>query len=432
MFTVLMVLGFAAATFLFPRYVEKGGLAQRSGTLLLGAYTVRLVIMALATYAEVPILAATGGDCETYEWWAWAVARRWMMKDDLEFIDDGSSSLRGASLPINVFALVFYANGEASRLAATALIAGLACLTAYNLYTLAVEFGADPQLSFRALLLQLFIPGYLVYTSNMYKDGIVAFLVITAFGAGMRLSRTLSATQAIIAFVSMIALYYTRFYMVVMTGLPLLTGLMSAKQGGVVRRLVVPAVLLVAVGIGGSTKLADELTEQMEHAYEVASDSDVQAWNSGAAVGSRAGSGVQFDDGGDPFASLGPKIAYTLFSPFPWTGGSFALQIGKFDALIWYYLFYRMLLGAKRLWKNDKQLLVIFVSFLVPSTVAYATTMSNIGLIVRQRIPVVMVGVLLAMMSWPKKDEVPVEVDVPAPTPPEEGTEPAPLATPAE
>jgi hypothetical protein len=426
--TLLLVFGFAAAMFLVPRYVEGGDQARKTGTLLFGAYALRLIIMAAGTYGDLPIIG--GGDAETYEWWAWAVARRWMMRDDLEFIDDGSSAIRSATLPINTFALVFYANGEPSRLAGTALIAGLGCLTVYNLYTLANEFGADPRQSYRALALQLVIPGYLVYTSNMFKDGIAAFLVITAFGAGMRLSRRLSLVQAGIAGVSMLALYYTRFYMVVMTGLPLITGLVMAKHGGFLRRFVVPAVLLVAVGVVGSTKLAEEITAQMEWAYDHATQSDVTAWNAGTAVGSTQGSGVTFDDGGDAFGALGPKVAYTLFSPFPWTSGSVALQVGKIDALIWYYLFYRMALAAKRLWSEDRGLLAIFASFLIPSTIAYATTMANIGLIVRQRIPIVMVGTLLAMMSWPRRDPQPVAAPV-EPAPPEPDA-PVAVASPAE
>ena len=124
---------------------------------------------------------------------------------------------------------------------------------------------------------------------------------------------------------------------------------------------------------------------------------------------------MKFDDGGNPFAALGPKVAYTLLSPFPWQSGSFALQVGKIDALLWYYLLYRSVLSVRMMWKSDRALLLMFFAFLVPSTIAYATTMANIGLIVRQRIPIVMVGALLGMLSWRREPRASVNAPALAP-----------------
>ncbi len=67
------------------------------------------------------------------------------------------------------------------------------------------------------------------------------------------------------------------------------------------------------------------------------------------------------------------KVLYTLLSPFPWTTGSIGLHIGKIDTGIWYYFMYRAIISARRLWRENKGLLVAFLSFLVPLTLAYAT-----------------------------------------------------------
>jgi hypothetical protein len=54
----------------------------------------------------------------------------------------------------------------------------------------------------------------------------------------------------------------------------------------------------------------------------------------------------------------------------------------------------------------------MFVSFLVPTTVMYATIMTNIGLIVRERMAIVMVASVLAMLSWaPQTSEEEAEED---------------------
>ena len=65
----------------------------------------------------------------------------------------------------------------------------------------------------------------------------------------------------------------------------------------------------------------------------------------------------------------------------------------------------RAIISARRLWRENKGLLVAFLSFLVPLTLAYATGMSNMGLILRQRMPIILIGALLATLSWPRAVE---------------------------
>jgi hypothetical protein len=49
---------------------------------------------------------------------------------------------------------------------------------------------------------------------------------------------------------------------------------------------------------------------------------------------------------------------------------------------------------------------VSLLVFIVPCTVAYAMTMANMGLMLRQRLPIVTMVALLATLSWPSREEV--------------------------
>jgi hypothetical protein len=182
--------------------------------------------------------------------------------------------------------------------------------------------------------------------------------------------------------------------MVFMCGIPLILGLVSHKRVLSARSMVVFAGLLLPTLIflqgfdEGTPILA--MQEQLERAQ---SESVLRANAAG-------GSGVTFSDGGAAWGAIVPKLLYTLFSPFPWTAGSIALQLGKIDTILWYFLLYGALRGIRRLWRYDSRLLLILMLFIVPSTIAYATTMSNIGLIFRQRMPIVMVVSLLSAVAW--------------------------------
>ena len=57
-------------------------------------------------------------------------------------------------------------------------------------------------------------------------------------------------------------------------------------------------------------------------------------------------------------------------------------------------------MAARSLLRTRPGLLFALLTFLLPTTVVYSFSMYNIGLILRQRMPVVLVGMLLASLSW--------------------------------
>src|SRR5581483_8715472 len=72
----------------------------------------------------------------------------------------------------------------------------------------------------------------------------------------------------------------------------------------------------------------------------------------------------------------------------------------KLEVFVWYYFFYRTWRAVRQNWRLIGANVLIFVSFLVPVTVAYAFSFSNIGLIVRQRIDIILATITLATASW--------------------------------
>jgi hypothetical protein len=361
---------------------------------LLVAYALRMVLQLFVR--ELPIFSyGAGGDCYAYEAFATTIARLWEYTS-VRYVTAADMPFLGATtLPPNLYALVVYLNGEPTRTGCVALVAFVTCLTALNLYRLSVELGAPPRPAFWLSTCLLFSPNYLYVTSDMFKDAFVAFFMITALGSSFRLARRFSIAHLVLGVVSLVLLRQVRFYLVFFSLVPLVVGLIGVRGRGAARPMLATAALVaLGVAVASVGTMFDELTTEADRTFAFASNADTRAFNA------RGGSGVTFDDGGDPFGALGPKIVYTVFSPFPWQGGSIALQVGKLEALFFYYVIYRALLAARWLWREDRRTLFMFLSFLVPIVVAYATTMANIGLMLRQRIPVVMVTAWLASLSW--------------------------------
>ena len=366
--------------------------------LMLAGFVIRIILQSFVR--EIAFFShEAGGDSEGYEGLAVSIAQVWRVSGFQFMTDDDIPGMGSATLPCNLFAIVTYLNDGPSRFGCTALIALAACLTCLNIFHLAVMLGAEEESSFRVVAVLLFAPAFLLYTSDTYKDGLVAFFVFGALGSGFRLARRFSVLHLLVGLLSMFALWYVRYYLIFLSSAPLLVGLAGVGSRSTTRPLLAAIVLGAgAIAIASYTNIFNEVSSAAEQTFDLATNENSRTYNS---VG--AGSGVFFDDGGSQYGALGPKIVYTLFSPFPWQTGSFGLWMGKVDVAIWYYLFYRAFRAARRLWQEDRGLLLTFLTFLIPMTIVYAMTMANIGLILRQRLPIVMVGALLAMQSWPRK-----------------------------
>ncbi|MEO3857320.1 hypothetical protein [Acrocarpospora sp. B8E8] len=380
----LVVMMMVVALFWLVRAALPLTVGRRALLILLGAFAVRLLVHVLVIRTD---MLGYGGDHLSYEAWATDIAEYWSVHEFRFVTGNEMSRLHSVAVPCNLFALVIAFCGGPAPLACTAVVGFIACALCVVLFRAARLVGADEPAALRLLLIIAFLPSFLFHTSDTFKDGINAFLVIFCLYLAISNLYRFGALKLVLLALALVALWQVRPYMVFMCALPLAVGLVRARWAIAVGLAVAGAGLFV---------LRQLPLEIMQEQLDRGQSELVRHAN---AVG---GSGVVFADGGDPWALLGPKLLYTLFSPFPWADGSLVFQLGKIDTLVWYALLALAIVGARRLWRRDPRLLLILALFLIPATVAYATTMANVGLILRQRMPIVMVASLLAALAWTK------------------------------
>lgn len=346
-----------------------------------------------------------GGDNLGYELTAMEIVGYWK-SEGFQFVStEQVNSLYSAAVPCHLFALVMYVCGGFAPLACTSLVALLACALCVVMYKFARLIGADERAAFRLLVLVAFIPAFLVHTADMFKDGFNAFLVVACLGLAASNVQRFDLRKLLLLAPLLWALWHVRPYMVFMCAIPLLLGVINPRHVLSLRLMAVCVVALVAAAVWVEDITASAPAATMQAELEQGQADNVRRSNASG------DSGVIFDDGGNAWGDLGPKVVYTLLSPFPWMGGSMALQFGKVEALLLYYLLYCALRGARRLWDSDRRMLLLLLLFLVPGTIAYATTMANIGLIFRQRIPIVLIISLLSALAWTRTVQPGPETD---------------------
>jgi hypothetical protein len=395
MFSLVLILALAGGIFVASARLQRPTVDHRLTMLLLVNYAVRLAIAPLTQ--DLNVFTSAASDYSGYEGRAEVIARMWHYTGIHYVGGDEMAGLQETSLPANVFACVVYLNGEPTHLGCTALVAAAACLVCLNVYLLALLLGAPPNVALWTTALVSVFPSFLFYTSNTYKDGFVALFVIGILGCAIRIARKFSVTQLALALLFSVGLWLTRFYLLFIVPAPFLLGFVGLRSRSILRTVL--GVLVVAASVSALyaySSAPDVVASHARGTFESATSEDVLNANA------EGGSGVTFS--GSPAGSFVPKLVYTLFSPFPWQSGSLGLQIGKIEALVWYYFFYRAMRAAKILWREQRSDLLLFVSLVVPLTVAYAFSFSNVGLIVRQRMGIVIAVILLASLSW-RRDE---------------------------
>jgi len=367
------------------------------GAFLLGSFVVRLLLH-FVTRNVAFFSHDLGGDALTYEYFAQWISEQWTIHG-IKFMTAADNELIGAtSLPPNLFATIVHLNGgERAPVACTALVALATCITALNFFRIAMELGAERRIASGIAIALFTSPALLFYTSDMYKDGIVLMLVLGATGSAIRVSRKFSLTHLVIGVVCLVALWFVRYYLVFLSVLPVLVGYMGFGSKGYWR----PVLSVLAIGAFTAFiargEQGDALRVTIDGTFTTATDKNVLDANATGGSGVALGGGI---------GSLPIRLVYTLFAPFPWTGGSMGLHLGKVDTLLLGFLLYRATLATRKLWRKDPSTLASLLAFVVPCTVAYAFTMANMGLMLRQRLPIVTVVALLAVLSWPSRQEL--------------------------
>ncbi len=352
------------------------------------------------------------GDWTGYERVSILVARTWERTGIYYYMQDvGTAKISDVSLPVNIFSFIFFLNGSVpSRLGGTAVVAGAACLTGLNFYALAVQRRVPENVALWATAALLFVPSIFLYSSHMYKDGLVLALTFGALAAAVRLSDKFSVEQLIVGVVCAGLLWLVRHYLLFAVAVPMGIGVVGLGSRSVFRQMTALVVGAAAFMLVASySDVLTTLGDDAQRTFDIGTSTNVVDANS------TGGSGIHFDANNSPWSQIHLKLAYTLLSPFPWGPGSLALQLAKLDGLFLIYSLYRTIRYLPKLWRTDKTSAALLLAFAVPMSVIYAAGVSNVGLIVRQRIPVTAAFALLAVLTFRIPDAPPEKVPVPNP-----------------
>jgi len=391
--------------------------------LLIVSFFLRLIVNAtISRSVRLFSYVDKGGDSVSYQEFGEFIAKMWSFTGVHFVTGDEIPGISQVALVVNSYAFITYLNGEPTTLGCVALVAFIGCMVCIEVYRFATHIGASEKAAFLLAMIINYSPGFLFYTSDTYKDGFVVLFVLMSMSNCVRLVDHFTWRSLILTGACFLGLWHVRYYMVFMCALPLMAGLITSTAVSKRGRLSSFAMAITAgVLLALFSPQVGKFIDIGEQTFEHATSRNVIASNA-------KGYGSTVDMGQEnmgPWGALPLKMLYTITSPFIWQGGGFGMQLGKIEVLGWYYILYRVYTARRRLWRENRRYVIIFTVFLIPSFVIYSTTFINVGLIFRQRIPLVVVTSILACLSW-RRAEKPARVEVltthtptiPATTPP--------------
>lgn len=384
MFTIACIMVIAAA--LVGILVLAKELHTRLGAFVLATFASRIALHDVVRNTPFFSHGQAGGDSLIYEAIAAWIAGQWgstgfSFKTAADLPEIGATSL-----PPNLFATIIYMNGgQKTSFACTALVAFACCITALDFYKLALSLGANKNAALTVTAVLFTTPAMVFHSADMYKDHLSLLFTFGALSSSIRLSRSFSLLPFITGFLCLIGLWFVRFYLVFLCLMPLAVGYMGLGSKSWTR----PILWLVALTVVfGAAVQNQAVTHRVDKAWDMGTGQNH--------LGNRyGGSAIAFEPG---LGSLPTRLLYTIFAPFPWVGGSLGMQLGKIDTLVFYWVIARAAFVARRGRKLDRAVLVGLAAFLLPMTVAYALSLANVGLVLRQRIPIVVVTALFGLL----------------------------------
>ncbi len=373
---IVLVMSLTALT-VFRRYSTD---KEFITTVFLGALMIRLafgVIIHVFEYRDF-----FGADAVTYDFNGWRLVEYWtgvVPPDDIAARRAG-----GPNWGMNyLVAGIYYIFGR-NIFAAQSFCAVFGAATAPMVYFCAAKMLGNKRVARTSALAIAFFPSFIIWSSQLMKDGLVIFLLVLAMTMVLQLQNKFNYVALALLLFSLFGILSLRFYIFYMVAIAVAGSFIIGVTGptqSIVRRTV--ALMLLGLGLTYLGVIRNASSDFEKYA------SFEQIQNSRQDLAQSAESG--FNEDVDVSTAQGAISAvpvgfmYLMFAPFPWEMSNFRQTITLPEVLIWWAM---MPLLAAGLWYTIRQRLRNATPILIFSlmlTIAYSIFQGNVGTAYRQR-----------------------------------------------
>jgi 4-amino-4-deoxy-L-arabinose transferase-like glycosyltransferase len=379
--SILVVLTFTGvALFLFRRYGEE---PEFLTNIFLAALMIRL---AFGVFIHVfDLREFFGGDANTYDFRGWRLVEYWAGVVDIGDPDlQLARSTSGAGWGMNyLVAGIYYVLGR-NIFAAQSFCAVFGAATAPMVYFCASKMFANRRVARYSALAIAFFPSFIIWSSQLLKDGLIIFLLVLAMTIVLQLQEKISYSAVALLIFSLFGIFSLRFYIFFMVALAV-AGSFVVGISGSTQTIMRRTFVLVLLGIG-LTYLGVIRTASVD--FERFGNLEmIQRSRSDLSQSAESGFGEDIDvsTAEGAISTIPMGLLYLMFAPFPWEVTNFRQAITLPEVLVWWAMMPLVFAG---LWYAVRHRLRSSIPVLVFSlmlTLAYSIFQGNVGTAYRHR-----------------------------------------------
>lgn len=273
-----------------------------------------------------------------------------------------------------------------------ALSAPLAYLCSYRV------FNNANSARIASVIVALF-PPFVIWSSQLLKDGLLVFLLVLVMLLVMRLKEKIDIASVLILLLSLVCILSLRFYIFYIVLVAIVGSFVIAYTNST-RAIARNTVIMVLLAIGLQYLGIQERAE-----IEVTAFADLERINvSRQDLARSAESGFGEDwDVSTPAAALVtiPRAAlYLMLAPYPWHMTNLRQALTLPDMMIWWSMVPFLVIGLGYAIRNRLRDAFPIMFFSLLLIIAYSLFLGNVGTAYRQRTQVQVFLVIIAAVGW--------------------------------
>ena len=341
-----------------------------------------------------------GGDALTYDYNGYLLWQSWIgniLSSDA--LVQRAASVGGPGWGMNYLVGGLYFVIGRNIFAAQSFCAVVGAATAPLVYYCSLKiFNNKGVGKFAAVAIAVF-PSFIIWSSQLMKDGLIIFLLVLAMLMVLQLQERLSYPAVVLLLLSLAGILSIRFYIFYMVGVAVVGSfLIGTSNSGrsIVRRTGVIVFLGFALTYFGVTKTATTDLDTFGNLKQLQNSRlDLQQ-----SANSGYGNDVDVSTTQGAISVIPLGFVYLMFAPFPWQVSNLRQAITLPEVFVWWALIPIMVYGIW--WTVRHRLRAAFpiLIFSLMLTLAYSIFQGNVGTAYRQRTQIQVFLFMFIGVGW--------------------------------
>lgn len=345
-----------------------------------------------------------GGDAITYDFRGNILRDAWLgsaVISDQTYRSVSSTSGSGWGMYYLVAAL--YTVVGRNILAAQSFCAVVGAATAPMVFICTRRIYSNLQASKTAAILIAVFPAFIIWSSQLLKDGLIIFLLVLVMTMVIELQSRFSLPALLLLGLSMSGILTLRFYIFYMVALSVVGSFIigvSNSAASIAARVAILIVLGLGLTYLGVIKNASGDLDKYGNLDRL-QNSRLDQTRSGSGYGSDAD--VSTTEGAITVIPIG--FAYLMLAPFPWEVKNLRQAITLPEILLWWAMLPLLFTGMMFSIRHRLRTAMPILLFTLMLTFAYSIFQSNVGTAYRQRTQIQVFMMIFIAVGWTLRAE---------------------------